>query len=179
MPARTLAFALVLLCGACSKSFDGEQRHYEPKAGFSIVPPKGWQIERQDGGDLPMFMNFTKPPAGLNFKRDLKAADLATLVLYTIKRSEQLNPLSRMVTESDFETTSGMKGKRLVFEVPWSDGKLPALRQIFYLFVEGSDTHVIWGSVPAVHGTGLDRELDEAAKSYRTESLIVSERSSN
>lgn len=166
-----LAVACLLLA-ACSKAPAHETGGDEPNryraAGFSYVPPAGWETRDFPGlkykiATGPVHDGFA---ANLNVVDEAFSGPLKVYVGANLENMGRMMPNFAVASQADFETDDGVDGTRLVATSTQND---MAMRQVFYFIPGKGKFYVVTCSDLAQHEGAQETACDDAARSFRVD----------
>ena len=147
------------------------KRDSEPVGGFSFCVPEGWSIKARENEKYralfaPAVDNFT---ANINFKDEESRLALANYVGSSIKTivnsAAKLEASSiKLVGWTDFATTGGLNGNRVVFETEYK-GML--IRTVQFYLDGGERKFVLTGTCMVKDKDKFDVVFESTAKSFR------------
>jgi tetratricopeptide (TPR) repeat protein len=157
------------------RSEPGEQEVRRPDFGgdhsFSYVPPSGWKlVEWPDSSDYRVahgeIAQGFAPNIGVTTGEGSKSLELnAKGVMASAKA--KLKGFA-FLEKSDFTTSDGVRGIKLVFESDDPSGKAnKGLRFVYYLFNAGTKGFVVACSALVADGKKHDPTFDSAMKTFR------------
>ncbi len=155
--------AMLALCASIGFA---QEKQYDVPGVFSFSYNDGWNKGTRKGGtaaELPWLVNTGDPTA--SFHAVLARADFS----YDdwIKRMmKTASPDRALVSKSDFESSSGEKGYKLVWKVKATSGDQFVNNQ--YLFRgKGESQILLSGTVDAANAEKFAPEFDAFAKSFK------------
>ena len=157
--------ALLLACSGCG---DGRPRgrHYEKAGKFSYDPPAGWEIVELPG--LKYRISRGAPVKGfapnINGVDEASSVALRDHVVANVKVIEAMWPSLGVLDRSDFRTTDGLLGHRMVTQRSEAKAKL---RQTYYFFPSGGRKYVVTCTTLAEAGEALDATFDTSMRTFR------------
>jgi hypothetical protein len=155
-------------CGgrAPADKADDVGRHAETSAGFSFVPPKGWETRQVSGLKFKAFVG----PAARGLAPSINVFDypfkgpLDAYVKGNLATLQRGLKHFRLLRQDEFKTSQGLPSARLFIEHE-SEGGL--VRQIFYIFDKGDMKFVVTCTVLADRGDKLDQTFEDSMKTFR------------
>ena len=142
------------------------------ESGFSYCVPEGWTVKTNLNDKFKLFLGpaSTAFTPNLNVKDEENALSLDDDVAANIKNmtgapEKAGATVVRLVGQSEFVTTSGQRGVRLVFHVETATQKVRALQ--YYFAARGNQKLVISGLASEAGGTSLDVIFDRAMSSLQ------------
>jgi hypothetical protein len=176
----TLRSSLALACAltailavSCKKAAPqhqtaGDEPSRYRAAGFSYVPPQGWEV--RDFPGLKYKIAAAAPADGfapnLNVVDEAFAGSLDTYVSLNLQNLAKALPGYEKVSQETFRTADGVDATKLV--VLSTQSNVP-LRQLFYMVPASGKFYVVTCSDHADHKGSHDAECDAAAKTFRVD----------
>lgn len=152
-----------------AKAARDTKRHYEPEAGFSIVPPEGWQRTTVQGVRFKVFSG----PASGGFAPTISVDDdegftgeLDRYVAGNLGLMAKTFPGFQMLSHEEIQLDSGARAVKVVTT---SQQLGPLLRQTFY-FTLGKGKAYVVTCTEKPGGEGFGALFDTSAKTLREES---------
>jgi len=138
-------------------------RHFEPSAGYSICPPRSWEIMSFPGQPLKMFAENTMNgfPGMMTFVSSFQpGTTLENRWRDGLANLSRAIPEYKAISTSDFTTNKGLKGKKHIYTQragSWDQ------RVIAYMFLAPNGRSVtINCGVVLSHGDRYDKVFDES-----------------
>jgi hypothetical protein len=160
-----LTFTILFMLPA--HALQAERHDFGSGGLFSYVPPKGWTV-----AEFPGLKFKISHGAGVNgFAPNIVVVDEAyteSLDRYAKDNRDtmqKLNPKVKDLGLTDFKTSEGIPGVRLVTERKDDSGK-QQLRQIFYFYDAGDKKLVVTCSGLAEGAAALDKTCDAAMSTF-------------
>lgn len=173
--------AAVVVSSACSKpkpqaqgQGQGQAEHLtkgdEPgrsrEAGFSFVPPKGWQPREMPGLKFKPVLGTPEDgfAPNINIVDEAFGGPLDTYVNANLENMQKMMPGFVNVSTEAFRSDDGLDAKKLTTE---SDQNNMHMRQLFYMFPGNGRYFVVTCSDLREHKGKHDTECDASAKTFR------------
>ncbi len=141
-------------------------RYNEELGGYSICPPKSWQVIEIPGfkyhGFAGPVINGFAP--NMNFVEEQYSAPVKEYVDLNLAQMRQLFSGFILVSRSRFSTDSHLQGERIVIINEQYSIKL---KQTFYFFTKESAKMIITFTVPVEGGEFYDAIFDGSVKTFR------------
>jgi hypothetical protein len=158
-------FCICFLLSIFSHAAVGD-RHIEQSGGFSFQAPTEWVFR-----DFPgMKYQIAFGPATNSFSPNMNVVDevfdgsLNDYVKENEKAIEKMFDQYKLIKKSDFKTSKGLKGKKMITT---SIQQKNVVRQIFYFFPGSHEKYfVVTCSTLAQDGDLLDSVFDESMQSF-------------
>ena len=163
---RNFLLTTIILTVVPLLAADVGKRHKETAGGFSLCPPQGWTVRTLPG----MKYSIVAGPASKGFAPNINVVDETAemaLAAYVDANTRLLSKAFKgykELSKSEFKTTSGLKGTRLLIQSN-QDGTL--LRQAFYFFAgTGDKKFVVTCSALASGGEAIDEVFEGSLKTF-------------
>jgi hypothetical protein len=140
-------------------------RQYETNGNFSICPPKGWSVAELPGLKYKIYydrpINSFSPNIGI--VDEYFEGSLDEYIRLSDQNMQIIYPDAEFINNIPFRTNSGINGRKQIL-LTANSGRL--LKQIFYIFSNGSMKFVITCSVPNGSSQNYEKIFDESVKTF-------------
>jgi len=161
-----LALAFTISCSSVEGGNDEPEPYVENNGGFSVVPPKSWQVVNNSWSKYKVFMgprenNFT---ANVNFVEEVYNGSLDDYVYLNIEVLKDLISNVEIIYQSSFVTLKNLESQKVI-AITEQQGYL--LRQSFYFF-SGKNGLKMVATCTALAGSGekYDEIFDNSMKTF-------------
>jgi hypothetical protein len=161
----TFIVCLALIAGF-STTCDAQTKLVEKAGGFSYVLPAGWKTAEFPG--LKYKIAFTAPVKGfapnINVVDEKYAGNINSYMNANIKTIQKMFSQLKVLGKSNFNTRTGLKGKKVIIQSVQNDKHL---RQLLYLLPGKSNKkYVVTFSALAEEGGKYDKAVEKAVQSF-------------
>ena len=166
--------ALILFSLSVGLAQETCKRNLEPQGGFSVCVPEGWSVQVRESEKFKMMFapraeTFT---ANINIKIEESSTPLSSYAGASIKKvlasSSTLGANSiKLVSWSDFSSTSGLAANRVVFETEYKGLLITTVQ--YYFDSERNQKFVFTGTCLLKDRDAFESIFERAAKSFRLE----------
>ncbi len=173
------AFNAIFVCAliVCSMSCDkpanytkdhDPRRHIETAGGFSLIPPDKWTLKDFAASKYQVIYGPIESAfaTNINIVDESYRGSLPEYADANLAAVEKAFKKFQLIEQGDFVTNGGIPGKRLTVQ---NEQNGTMLRQVFYLFGNGSKKYVVTATTLSKNGTKFSATFDECAKTFQFE----------